>query len=371
MKIKKISVVKWSILFLVFLLSATTLVLLKSVDRFYVKNEQMLSDPLFLQGDKHWKQAGNQQVTYSNKQVSLSNLAGASDWLSQNVPVDTPAYINFSFEGGTNDIIPGEKKWQRASGTIIYRDKAGERVGSVSVALIAGTTPMRTFSHRELLRKQLGSVDIQFRLLSASGTFHFSNPVLSLLDEFPFYKNMKITISVFWLLALAGLAIVAVRVLSWFQLGGLLLVGAGILVGALMPEELMTRLSSRIADGTPESILSEGHDVLFNIVGIKTLAGPGAVISKLGHFLAFCFIGFVVGWAHRRIGLFFGAASLATFAFLTETLQLLVSGRTPSVADLLIDCSGGLLGMVIGICCLFFYTTVFKPAVPDEPLSGR
>lgn len=355
MKIKKNAVFKWSILILLVLLSLATLFALKYVDRFYDEKEQLLSDPNFLEGENHWAQAQPLGIVYSGKQLTITTTPGASNRVYQNVSVETPAYIRFSFDGSAKDIVAGKKDWARASGTIIYRNKKGDRIGSRMIATLDGSSLMKTYSHTELLREHIGSVDISFRLLDSHGTFNVRNPVFSVLQEYPFYLNLKTTIVVFWVLAFALLAFLALRVLSWLQVSVLVLLVVGILVGALMPEFLMSSINLKLANALPDSLLSAVRRILTGVYGIEKLAGPGAEVSKLGHFLAFSFIGWMVGFVSDRVGLVYGAACIGVFALLSEALQFLVGGRTPSVSDLSIDISGGLLGLIIGLLCLWMY----------------
>lgn len=371
MKIKKNVVIKWLVLILLLILSLATLFALQNVDRFYDEKAQLLSDPEFLEGDRHWGVAQPSGIVYSGKLLSITNGPGASNRVFQNMPVETPAYVRFSFDGGAKNIVPGEQDWARASGTIIYRNKAGERVGSKMIATLDGTSAMKSFSHTELLREHLGSVDISFRLLESVGTFNVGNPVFSVLQEYPFYKNLKKIIIGFWVVAIALLAFLALRVLSWLQVSVLMLLGVGVLAGTLMPEFMMSAINFKLASALPESILSNTRRILTGVYGIEKLAGPGAEVSKLGHFIAFALIGAVVGFVSNRIGVIFGAACIVVFALLSEAVQFLVGGRTPSMSDLAIDSSGGLLGLIIGLICLLLFGLFRAQAkttseVPDD-----
>lgn len=371
MKIKKNVVIKWLVLILLLILSLATLFALQNVDRFYDEKAQLLSDPEFLEGDRHWGVAQPSGIVYSGKRLSITNGPGASNRVFQNILVETPAYVRFSFDGGAKNIVPGEQDWARASGTIIYRNKAGERVGSKMIATFDGTSAMKSFSHTELLREHLGSVDISFRLLESVGTFNVGNPVFSVLQEYPFYKNLKKIIIGFWVVAIAFLAFLALRVLSWLQVSVLMLLGVGVLAGTLMPEFMMSAINFKLASALPESILSNTRRILTGVYGIEKLAGPGAEVSKLGHFIAFALIGVVVGFVSNRIGVIFGAACIVVFALLSEALQFLVGGRTPSMSDLAIDSSGGLLGLIIGLICLLLFGLFRAQAkttseVPDD-----
>ncbi len=71
----------------------------------------------------------------------------------------------------------------------------------------------------------------------------------------------------------------------------------------------------------------------------------------------------VAGTPHRGIGLF----ALAALSALSETLQILVPGRTALVADALNDFFGIGLGAMLGIASL----TLVRKAVEPGPNSGK
>lgn len=362
MKIKKAVVFKWLILLVIVVFSAITLFTLKNTDQFYVQTEQLLVDPFFIQGQKTWERTGSEElVDFRGKQLNLVNQLSTSQTVSQNVAVKTPVSVRLTFEGSSRDVVASEKSWAGASSSVVFRNKAGERIGSKTTTSMVGTNAMNVYADRLVLRDTIGSIDISFRLLASSGTFSVKNPVLSLLVEFPAYKKLKALIGGIWLVVFAGLAFIGLRVLNVQQIVSLLVVGAITLGGALMPESLMSVINEKLAASIPDFVLSATKNVLSNVFGINKLSGSGAEVSKLGHFFAFTLIGLIVGWYWRRVGLLFGIACVLVFALLSEILQLLVEGRTPSSADLLIDISGALLGISIGVLGIIVHNIYKAP----------
>lgn len=346
---------KWLILAMLLLLSLLTMYLLVSVDRFHVANPQLLIDPQFQQGNRFWQESGSEQVTFDGESASILNSSGASHSISQNVKIDTPAYIQFSFTGSSNNVVPGSKEWARASGTIIYRDRQGDRVSSHMSAVLDGTIENKKYTHLELLREQLGSIDIVFRLLQAGGEFTVSDPVLSLLEEAPFYNKMKVIILVVWLGLLFWLSVTAYRMMSRKLLSLFMVLAIAVAIAVLMPQHLMVEITQKIAASTPHLFLSSTRTFLFQVFGINDLAGTGAEVSKLGHFAAFLLIGLLASRVSFQLGVIFTVAAISVFALLTESLQLLVVGRSPRVSDFALDVAGGVIGLLLGVCCHYIY----------------
>ena len=123
------------------------------------------------------------------------------------------------------------------------------------------------------------------------------------------------------------------------------------LIGALLPEELLTlvfhKLSGIFPQGVPTSEVSQKRPE----TDLKQ-AWSSRIFADVGHFVLFTGLGFFAGLNGRKFGFVFLAGATITFALISEVLQLLVVSRTPSIADLLIDASGVLLGLALG--CVFY-----------------
>ncbi len=351
---------KWFLLFGILLLAVTTRFLLTHIDRFYVSHEQQLSDPAFLAGDHYWKQRGSGAATHTGNILRIENNDKASHSVFQKVFVSTPGYFRFTFEAAAEDIIPTDKSWAGGSGAIIYWSKAGERLGSRNVILLKADSSYKTYSRIEYLTKEIGSVDIAFRLLRAGGSLLVHAPRLSVMQEFPLYTKIKYGIAMTWLLVAAGLMFLSLSLLSSGKLVALLgLVGVS-LVGVLMPEAIISGINLALSQWLPDSFLASAAMAMHKVFGVTGLSGPGAVVSKLGHLVLFVLMGIAVGIGFRKIDVFFSVTCIGVFAWVTETLQTLVNGRTFSVFDFYIDIAGGLIGVFIGVSSAFIYCVIAR-----------
>ncbi len=364
---RRVKVVKWALLSLSVLLAMLTISSLRYVDRFYVEQAQLLEDPVFLSGKIQWKQKGRGEVATSGNRLTITNNIGSNHIVFQNVVVDTPSFYQFEFDAGVKNVEPtSDEDWARASVAIIFRDTNGERTGSTMLADLVGSQAIKSFSEKLLLRESLGSIDLAFRLYNSKGQFTVANPIVSRLQEFPFYQKIRSTLVFSWFFVLAILIFLLVRLASIRNLFALAFLVTVALAGVVMPEGIMTAVNQKIAGLLPQSLLTESRRLLGLLYDGNKFINPGAEVSKIGHFLIFTLLGIFAGFNWQKIGIFFAIISIASFAFVTEALQMLVNGRTTSVGDLITDVVGGFFGLVIGIILVWCVQAVRKlKKIPD------
>jgi len=354
--IRKVTVIKWMALLALVLVQLATIVLLKNTERFYVEKQQLLQDPEFVNGPAFWRQDGAGDVLHNGKAISIVNDRTGHQSIFQTLPIDRPGHYTISFDAAMNSVKGVASNYGRAEVLVIYRDQQGSTYGAgKKLFAVAGSRPMTPYSYTLYLAGNIESVDFAMRLNNASGRFTVVNPVFSRLQEFPFYKKVKVVLSVLWGLIFVGLAITAWRN---FSRSHALILGAALgiaVVGVLLPENIMTSLYGTIGIVVPTSLLSAVSQTLTGLFGYTSLGGSGAEVGKLGHFGVFLVLGFIAGANFRKIGLVFSIAGLAAFASLTEVLQLLVIGRTASINDFFVDFTAGVLGLTAGVFVYLFF----------------
>lgn len=348
---RRTALIKWSVIALFLLLSLATVLSLNYLDRFYVEKEQLLQDSNFLSGSMYWKHQDASGVSYM-----ANRLIVEGGKVFQNIPIEAPGFYRFEYDVGVKDVVPhGVEEWASGNVAIIFRNEFGERTGSNMVTALVGSRRMISFSEILSLKKEYASVDFAFRVFNATGQLIVANPVMSKLQEYPLYKGTRIAIVVAWLAAFVVLAIFAMRIASWGQVIGAILIGIVTIVGVLLPLDLILGLNQKLAAVLPQTLLSTVRAALEKVYYGPEVLYPGAEVSKLGHLVVFMCLGMFVGWHYKRFGIYFSVAIVVAFASATEALQVLVNGRSPSVNDLLLDSTGGLLGLVICIIPLWFY----------------
>lgn len=365
--IDRIDLLKWLAILLSLVLSSVTFLSLNYLDRFYVEREQLLRDSNFLSGNRYWKHKGSSQVAYSADRLIITNIERGYHKVYQNVSIDAPGYYRFEYDAGVKGVVTGKKEdWTGGNIAIIFRNNAGERTGSHMLTALRGTKRLSPYSVILHVKKEYENVDFAIRLYDAKGRLVVANPVMSKLQEYPFYKSVRISIVIAWLLMVLALTIFALRVASLRQALLAILIGGVAVVGVMLPPEMITDANYKLANALPETVLVTARAILSKIYQGPQFMYPGAEISKMGHLFVFMCLGIFVGWFYKKIGFYFSIAVVVVCAFITETLQVLVEGRSPTVGDLLLDSVGGLFGLTI--CIVFFW---FNGSVADRMARQR
>ena len=353
---------KWAVLILLGMLSLLTGLLLTQVDQFYVEKEQLLQDPVFLTNG--WTEEGSNAAIFTAGAVTIENShAGVSHTVYQTVPIESAGYYQWSYQAATEDVSRGDKHWHRANVTAIHRDHSGRKLTHQAITQLEGTTAMRPYSTIVYFDDDVKSVDMSFRLLHSSGKFTVKEPVISRMETFQLYKLVTYGLSAAWVLVLLVLMVLAVRNLSVALLVPLTVLICVTLVGVLMPEDLINKVSGSLTVLIPDGLRDMSRAFFARLYGVSDLGSGATEVSKLGHIVVFFLIGALVGVFYRRIGLVYGVAAIIVFAFLTESLQLLVYGRSSSWVDASIDAVAAMAGLIPGILMAVMFG---NDAVNDE-----
>ena len=348
MQIDKNFSIKWRVLLLVFSLQILTVTILKNTERFCVDRQQLLADPEFVKIDDSWTQDGNGTTRHGDKKITVVNSEKTYHAVFQEFSIERAGYYQASFDAATENISLSGEGQGGAEVFFIYRTAGGERNGSGRKLFSAyGTRDMHSYVRTVYIGEEVGSVDFSVRINSASGELTIANPVVSQLQESSFFKKTKASLVVLWVFIWASFAFTAVRYLPRVHL---VLLGATLsiaLLGVLLPEKFMSSLYGYIIAVIPTTLVKMFGVILESVFGYSLVEGK--VVGKLGHFLVFTIVGVVTGVNSHRIGALFALAMLATFAFFTEAMQLLVVGRTPLASDFAIDIVAAIIGLLVGL----------------------
>ena len=348
---------KWLLIFILLILAAISHTSLNSIERFEVLDKQLLKDPSFSQKLKYWQKKGEQSLMFIDSTVQIVNKSSASQTIRQSLQIETPATVRLAVKAGGVDIVTGSERWAGGSVVLVPYDETGHRTGSTAVAIISETMEARLYSKTVFLNRDISRVEVAIRLLKSSGSFQAGELQLTWLQERSSYKITRITVGATWAVVALLLLILVLKYLG--KLGVVLFAGLPLIVllGILLPEPFIATVGSSLAQLIPQSILSWIQEILATYFGYE-LQTDSARIVKFGHFAAFLIVGTLIGWTGRYIGFGFGfgLVSIATFAIITEVLQMLVNGRSASVIDIFIDIAGAALGMCLGV--IFFYVNL-------------
>ena len=228
-------------------------------------------------------------------------------------------------------------------------DANGERFNSAAGVFLYGTKGKKSYTGDYEITSRAASVDISIRLMNATGSLEVGDLKLSKLSFNEGYVKLQFATFIVWGLVLAWLIALALQYATRMQLIGILVLMALAFVGTLLPPKVISTASLLIADLLPDSLIDGSRGILAILYGHDALTPVAGEIRKIGHFLVFLVLGFLVGFGSKKIQLFFAAASISVFALVTEVLQTLIYGRSPSTVDFIVDCVGGVIGLGIGV----------------------
>lgn len=331
-------VYKWCILLALLLLSYATVSLLSGLNRFYSVNEQLIDDGSFILGAKHWADYGTGEVAYTGAYAALQSGVGRTHTLSQSVAVDSPAYLRLTFQASNKGFHHVDSS--KTIATVVFRDAHGVRVGDrqVNIPVTSGTQTVRLGSIKS--PGNVKSVDVKFTIRNTSGTLIVGNPVLSMVGELPLYQYSKTAVVAFWVLVFIWIVVTVFRSISRVQALSFSGTAALIVLGMLLPDSFVYSTNESVA-----RLISAG--------GGRSALGNG-FLSNIQHFGVFFILGVYSVLMFPRLGIVFTLVSIGTFAYFTEALQLLVTGRTSSSQDLLVDLLGGGSGVLVGSLVAYF-----------------
>ena len=340
---------RWLLLLWLLTSAAVTYFSMSNFEQFFVVDQQILNDPNFHEMGRYWKQKKQSKISYSGSSINIDNTVVSSDVIVQQITLGGPVFVRFAVEAGGENIVPGEKPWSGGSVAIIYYGEDGDRIGQSTLVTLKSAGPIQPYSKVVYLNKNVVSVDVTVRLLSAKGRFSARYPELSILAELPRYETMKMLLVYYWCFVAFSFLILLYKIFPFRFFVGIGSLSVVAIVGIILPGEIITGFNQSLFNQLPEGLAVIVQRLSVIVLGSFDSTAPSAGISKLGHFLVFFLIGVLVGKAFRRLGLIYGVALLAVLAIVTEALQLLVFGRSTLLHDVYIDLSGGILGLLFGI----------------------
>jgi len=346
-----IGMTKWVGLVIVTILTLLTYIPLIVIDRFHVVDKQLLDTASGIDSNKRsWQESGSGVFLYKDGELLLQNDTKGNHKVFQIVATEPSTYLRLEFEG-SSDLLEtsGTEYWFGASGAIKSIDKKGHITKVSYVTLLHAPSPTKSYSYVELIDDNTESVAVNFQLQEASGIFQIKNPILSTLEESVVYRAIRYLLTGFWVCAGLSLLAFLFFTVPISQSVVTMLLLLLLFIGTLVSETLVSNASNYLSALIPSGILPKIHIVLGQVFGFDRQI---SVVSKLGHFFIFFFIGLYFGVYGRKFGLIFCALSIFLLALITEVLQMLVNDRTSSIRDIYIDNFGGILGLLLSTLCL-------------------
>lgn len=290
-----------------------------------------------------------------------ASVSAANGILSLGVmPMDVPRRVSllqeFSIAGDnrlvqlsawarTQNLVPGEKPWERAR-IVLAPEDAGRGLRydvPHTLASLAGSTRWTRYTQVFRIPAENTIAAVVIQVPNATGIFEVRSLSLRAVREVPGFATWRQALMVIWCVAALWIAWPLLRV-GCRRPGGQLVVGTAtmILLGVLVSAPVKYLL-------TPSWLLPESEapgpfraDLLPDSVPFRFDPFPLHMDAyKAAHFLLFAVLGYVLRATrpfHVPAWTQFGLVGL--FALATEAMQTLAAGRGGSIEDLLTDVAG-------------------------------
>jgi hypothetical protein len=333
------------------MLSVGTILFFNLYDRYLVIGPELIMNNLFHNNLAQWEYSvqGVSILSPDVNTVRLNSENPANDiYLSQTIP-DVARYslLRLECDIKTRDIPQVQGSWDSVRIALISHDPSGVPMYKLPHALVNlhGTHDWQHHEGVFLVSNNTVMVRLSVQLAQATGTLWVKNFSLRPLVERTSYRTFRSVVTLLW--ATAALWILVPIAQSAYRDTHrivLIAVALAILCGALMPERQKEHIGNFLFPSLVKPAISPHAPAVFNFSPLL----PTLDIYKAGHFVLF----FTLAAAafYRRPYPVTRAQMLVyllLFALVTEILQLLVSGRTAQLGDVIIDGAGIATGFML------------------------
>lgn len=259
--------------------------------------------------------------------------------------------VLFSAEIRSHDIIEGTKPWHTGRVSIMQKnDDENNPFIPLSITSLIGTNEWKKYQDHFQIPKE-SMVLFSIELYRAIGLLEARNVHLYPVEEIQAYTWSKRIILSSWgifFALLIGSCYFAEQKNIFLQL-------------------LLIVFFALIAIGT--SMQGDIKDIIFDAIDfqlnnsssiLQSLNLSSMDLSKIGHFIFFLGLGFILAMILRDRKIFDFFAVIVMLACGTELIQIYIDGRTPLFSDVLIDISGGLLGIALAKLFCFKKTNHYR-----------
>ncbi len=325
-------------------------------EAYHSLNGELLENGDFSHGAQGWRLQGEAAaVTIEQGVLSIDHPTAASTTLSQCRPAAAmPQPLLLAAAGRSSGVVSGSKYWHRARIDLVGYDAGGTGLYRVPTRLLSleGDHPWRNAQALFRLPPEAQRICLEISLYNASGRFQIRHLSLTQGVESTSHKIGRLLLLAGWMGLALWLLPPIYRHYRRRLLGRwLLLVGALILVGVLLPQELRQQIEAGIA------LLLEGIGLPLTPADAPSIESAWALwpaawdISKFSHLLGFMLLAMLLA-ADREIGAWRRLSVLLLLAAVSEALQFFIPMRTPRLSDLVVDGLG--MGIGLGLAAIWF-----------------
>ncbi len=319
---------------LIFLVIASV-VFYQKAELFIEKGEELLANADFEHGLESWTKKDAQciETCFSVQQNRLELYSKTGCYCAVFQPMQAPAgkIIRAKAKLATQNVIAGEKAWEKARVYVVTREKSGPWRWDLkhSLVLLHGTHSQKEYQLLLRLPEEVTELRFSISLHNASGKMWIDN--VSLMQV---VKNEPVQLLAYgmmglWLLWLLWCIWPWVQQKQYWVIFS---VGVVVLLLMLMPQEYKQQL-------------------ITNFEGYSWFSGEES-IAAIGHFISFALLTLTVMWVKKGCSIK-SIILLAMFACFTELLQFFALERTTQWHDFIVNMAGIITGSLF--CGLFYF----------------
>lgn len=306
--------------------------------------------------DNYWN-----EIEITANKIKLSSITPQSFQISQTIKGDklTPVVL-LRAKVKSDSIKPGEQSWNKGR-VLLVQYNHEKPMWSLPHALvsISGTQDWKQYNSFFIIDSQTDYIKVAMQLSNSSGDLYCKD--IKLYNAVPnsHYVKIKHTLYLGWAIFTLLLFYPYIRRQKYIGLLLTILTAVtlfGITMEAAKKNDLKALLNSSIKNVSIDiqnrfTQLEDDYSLApspspASVSKIKKHHSPRSFdITKIAHFCLFMTIGFIIssiGTSFIRITL-----DILLFASTTEILQLFIPGRSALLGDVIIDFSGGLIGMLL------------------------
>ncbi len=313
---------------------------------------ELLRNAAFGDGLRDWRIEGSAQgVASAHGVLTIDHATALSTTLAQCWPAHAlPQPLILSAEARSEAVVRGVKPWHEARIDLVGYDAGGQGIYRTHTRLLGldGSRPWQSASALFRLPSEAQRICAEISLYAATGRFQVRRLSLTPGIESPLHTTGRWLLLAGWLLLALRLAGPLYRYLREYARGPwLLLVGALLLGGILMPYALRQQLEGWIVQGLSHIGLPMSVDEALGSDSVWALWPSHWDLSKFSHLAGFTLLAALFA-TDRRASRWRVVSWLWLLAVTTEILQFFVPLRTPRLSDVVVDCLGIAIGVALG-----------------------
>jgi VanZ family protein len=325
-------------------------------ERYQSVGPELIENADFSKRLAHWQHTGNVSVFTQNDEVIAkleTTVPVESAYLSQIIrPSDQTRLVKLGCEIKTENIINGDMGWKTARVVLVSFNAEGDAMYSLPHVLVRqqGSRNWMRYEKVFAIPGDASKIMVAAQLIKSTGSLWIKSISLRPVTLKTAFRGYRLALLLIWVATLLWVSAPFVKAgFSGLKEGFVLMLGAAVIVGVLMPESMKESMGAAII--ASDTVASTTYvPIQFNNTQSFNLKPslPELDIHKAGHFVLFTLLSIAVfsgrPYKNSTASLL---AYLVLFALISEVLQLFIEGRTAQLGDIFIDSGGIMTGCIL------------------------